>query len=180
MRYDKPYWFGLSLLGGIISGLILLSGAISAPGPGFCAPGYAFSFSGYTYDTSKTPLNGTNVTVDLYSFGPQGLELNSSFTNLSNATGFSLSQRVENRVIIILGGPDALEGIGEIVSGLLSDAEKASVRGSGSQVFFVKSNVYTDRYVAGQKVIVIAGADRFSTRSAGITHSSGVKTQVLG
>ncbi|GBE56015.1 hypothetical protein BMS3Bbin16_00212 [archaeon BMS3Bbin16] len=108
------------------------------------------------------------------------LDENQIKATVINASEFSQSQRVENRFIIVLGGPDALEGIGEIVSGLLSDAQKASVRESGSQVFFVKSNVYTDRYVAGQKVIVIAGADRFSTRSAGITHSSGVKTHVLG
>ncbi|MBD3155809.1 MAG: PGF-pre-PGF domain-containing protein, partial [Candidatus Aenigmarchaeota archaeon] len=47
-----------------------------------------FSFSGYTYDVSKNPLNNTNVTVGVYTIGQQGLSLVNSYSVLSNGTGF--------------------------------------------------------------------------------------------
>ncbi len=49
----------------------------------------SFSFSGYTYDVGKTAVNGTNVTVKIYSFdgsGPPSLVSSSSV--LSNSSGF--------------------------------------------------------------------------------------------
>jgi hypothetical protein len=48
-----------------------------------------FSFSGFTYDLSKKPLNGTNVTIEVYQFVEgQPPALINSYSNLSNESGF--------------------------------------------------------------------------------------------
>lgn len=53
----------------------------------FLNPGVVFSFAGYTYDTAKNPLNGTNVTIEMVTgFGP-GAQL-SWYSALSNENGF--------------------------------------------------------------------------------------------
>jgi hypothetical protein len=48
-----------------------------------------FSFYGYTYKTNGEPLNGTNVTVQIYVFSQQGPpSLHGEYSTLSNDSGF--------------------------------------------------------------------------------------------
>jgi hypothetical protein len=79
---------------------------------------------------------------------------------LINASAFTSEMKVENRVIIILGGPDTSEGIGEIVKEALSDAEEASVRDAGAPLIFLNENVWTDKWTNKQKVIIIVGLNK--------------------
>lgn len=62
------------------------------------------------------------------------------------------------RLIIILGGPKAYEGVGEIVQEVLNEKEQELII-EGKRRIFVKANVWTKP----QLVIVIAGKDRHLT-----------------
>ncbi|MBZ0174572.1 MAG: PGF-pre-PGF domain-containing protein [Candidatus Methanoperedens sp.] len=48
----------------------------------------AFNFQGYAYDETKGGLNGTNASIEVYSFGPQGPQLQTTHSNLSNTSGY--------------------------------------------------------------------------------------------
>jgi len=61
--------------------------------------------------------------------------------------------------MILLGGPKAYEGVGEIVASYLTDEEEESLMEEGAMGFFVK--VKDDR-----KVIILAGNTRKETREA--------------
>ena len=64
----------------------------------------------------------------------------------------------DSEVIIILGGPDAYDGVGGYVRQVLSPGEQSAVR-NGEKGMFVKTNVWTE----GQVVMVLAGVDRWET-----------------
>jgi hypothetical protein len=67
--------------------------------------------------------------------------------------------------IIILGGPDAPEGVGEIVQSVLSQEDQDFLRTHGNKEMFVRENPWWLRY--GHKTItVIAGFDRHETQTA--------------
>ncbi len=68
----------------------------------------------------------------------------------------------KEKFIIILGGPDAPEGVGEVVRQVLSEDEQKFLRQKGNRKMFVKTNVWTQ----GQVVFVIAGSDRTETKKA--------------
>ncbi len=61
--------------------------------------------------------------------------------------------------IIFLGGPQAYEGVGEIVAGYLTEEEKTSLMEEGAMGFFVKVK-------EGRKVIILAGNTRNETKEA--------------
>ncbi len=107
------------------------------------------------------------------------LKANNIKATVINASEFTPAQQVENRIIIILGGPDAYEGVGKIVSEVLSNAEEATIRGTDAQTMHVKYNVWTDRYTAKQKVIILAGSDRSNTQTAETKYRSDVKTKIF-
>ena len=48
----------------------------------------AFDFKGYAYNETKGGLNNTNASVEVYIFGPQGPQLNTTYFNLSNESGY--------------------------------------------------------------------------------------------
>ncbi len=48
----------------------------------------------------------------------------------------------KKRNLVILGGPDAYEGVGNVVRSLLTDEETERVRESGSSLVFEKRNPY--------------------------------------
>ncbi len=79
------------------------------------------------------------------------------------------------RFIVILGGPDAYEGVGAIVQspGLLTSEEQNYVRTKGNRKMFVKTNVWTQ----GQRVFIIAGSNRFHTQNAHLENRESVSTQ---
>jgi len=92
------------------------------------------------------------------------------------ASEFTPSVQMENRLIIILGGPDAAEGVGDVVSDILSDSEEDTIRGKGAQRMYTKVDAYTERYTARQKVVILAGSDRAGTKASEDKFKADVKT----
>jgi hypothetical protein len=76
-----------------------------------------------------------------------------------HATAKDFDQYKGARSIVILGGPDAPEGIGEIVQDVLSKVQEDSIREAGARRRYSKINVWSP----GQRVTVIAGSDRHET-----------------
>jgi hypothetical protein len=66
-----------------------------------------------------------------------------------------------SQFIVILGGPDAPEGVGSIVQQHLSTQEQEHLRISGNRKMYLKS-------YQSQRVFVIAGSDRTQTRETHI------------
>ncbi len=64
----------------------------------------------------------------------------------------------KERLIIILGGPDAYDGVGKYVREALTEEECNDAR-SGKRLIFIKHNVWAKPQI----VIIIAGKDRYST-----------------
>jgi hypothetical protein len=58
----------------------------------------------------------------------------------------------EEALIMILGGPDAPESVGDIVQEALNEVEEESIREKGSKKMYVKGDIWA----TGQTVIVIA------------------------
>ena len=67
-----------------------------------------------------------------------------------------------NPRVIILGGQNSPEGVGGIVSSVLSRSEMQSLLAVGANLVFGKENVWDD----GQKVFVVAGNEANDTRDA--------------
>ncbi|ASJ07731.1 hypothetical protein A3L11_00185 [Thermococcus siculi] len=64
----------------------------------------------------------------------------------------------ESKIIVILGGPDAYNGVGAYVRQVLSPDEQSAIR-VGQEGMFARADVWKD----GQVVIVLAGKDRWET-----------------
>lgn len=75
----------------------------------------------------------------------------------------------KNKIIIILGGPKAYEGVGEYVKQVLDEYEQKRII-NGEQGIFIKRDVWE----RGQIVIVLAGKDRYQTGEKVLTYSEGV------
>jgi len=84
----------------------------------------------------------------------QGIEL-----TYSTATEFP--KNTQSKFIIILGGPDASEGVGEIVQEVLEFDEEEYLRTPGNRKMYVKTNVWNRH---GQIVRVIGGSGRDFTK----------------
>jgi hypothetical protein len=68
----------------------------------------------------------------------------------------------EMELIVILGGPDAPEGVGEIVIEALNYCEEKAIRQPGARKMYLKNNLWAPN----QKVAVIAGSNREMTKLA--------------
>ncbi len=77
-----------------------------------------------------------------------------------NASDFD--QHNSDEFIVILGGPDAPEGVGEIVQDVLNSAEEDFVRVPGSSRMFIIKGIWAER----QTIFIIAGSDRYQTKLA--------------
>lgn len=64
-----------------------------------------------------------------------------------------------SELIVILGGPDAPEGIGEIIRNILTNEEQEKIR-NGEMNKYMKRNIYG----TPQRLFIIAGKDRNKTR----------------
>lgn len=78
----------------------------------------------------------------------------------TDAKGFD-SQK-GRKVVIVLGGPDAYEGVGEIVSKLLSQEEQRYIRSAGARMAYSRKDVWRK----GQQVFIFSGSNRNDTRRA--------------
>ncbi len=80
------------------------------------------------------------------------------------ATPAEFEEYKSERFIVILGGPDAYEGVGGIVQGILSTQEQNTIRELGNRRMYVKTNPWGA--LPGQRVTVLAGSDRNETKKA--------------
>jgi hypothetical protein len=80
------------------------------------------------------------------------------FDVVHTTTGDFDQYKIE-KFVVILGGPDAPEGVGGIVQGILTMAEGESIREVGARRRYTKSDVWAQ----GQRVLVIAGSNRHET-----------------
>ncbi len=78
--------------------------------------------------------------------------------------------------IVILGGPDAPEGVGTVVQGVLTISEGNAVRTQGRPGGVFKR---IDQWRLGQKVYILAGIDRYATASAAETNRATIATEAL-
>ena len=81
---------------------------------------------------------------------------------IKDVTPAYFDQFKESKFLLILGGPLAYDGVGEIVSSLLSEDEKQYLMSDrDSRIIAVRRDVWTD----GQIVVIAAGYDRYDTES---------------
>lgn len=74
----------------------------------------------------------------------------------------NFNQYQTEKFIVILGGPDAYGGVGNIVQQVLTLEEQEFLRAVGNRNMYVKTN----KWALGQVVHVIAGSDRNQTKKA--------------
>jgi hypothetical protein len=79
-----------------------------------------------------------------------------------------------SKFIVILGGPDAYEGVGEVVQEMLDDSEEAFLRTPGNRKMYVKTNVWR----RGQVVRIIAGSGRDQTRAEAVEKQADVAYRI--
>jgi hypothetical protein len=82
--------------------------------------------------------------------------------SVNHITAAEFEDYKDEKFIVILGGPDAPEGVGDIVKEVLMNNEQNELRNKGNRKMHVKTNVWT----TGQRVSVIAGSDRTETQSS--------------
>jgi parallel beta-helix repeat protein len=110
------------------------------------------------------------------------LNLSSNFTVFLKGQGVDIiyvnasnfSEYKQERFIVILGGPDAYEGVGEIVREVLNESEQGWLREKGNRRMYVKTNVWR----TGQVVMIIAGSDREETQKACEENKGEVKGKI--
>ncbi|MEK6977553.1 MAG: hypothetical protein AABX40_04025 [Candidatus Hydrothermarchaeota archaeon] len=82
-----------------------------------------------------------------------------------NASDFD--RYMGERFIVVLGGPDAYEGVGGVVSEVLRTEEISTIRVPGAKVMYVRRNVWLEAaWLTRQTVFIVAGSDRYGTQKA--------------
>jgi len=66
----------------------------------------------------------------------------------------------EKELILILGGPDAYDGVGEIIRAIISKEDASFIRTEGNSKMIKMSNLWTEK----QKVFIFSGSDRYNTK----------------
>ncbi len=80
------------------------------------------------------------------------------------ASAEDFEQYKSEKFIVILGGPDAYDGIGDIVQEILSEDEQNAIREKGKRKKYTKSNPWGVK--SGQRVTILAGSDRSQTKKS--------------
>lgn len=89
-----------------------------------------------------------------------------------NASNFESYKK--EKFVVILGGPDAYEGVGEIVKQVINSSEQDFLRTKGSRKMLVRTGVWEK----GQVVFIIAGSDRGQTKKAHEENRDGMHGRV--
>ena len=91
-----------------------------------------------------------------------------------HATADDFDQYKGEKFIVILGGPEAPEGVGDLVRGVLVGSEQEPIREEGARKMIVKR----DRWAMGQRITILAGPDRHHTRAAHQENRDKVSSEV--
>jgi WD40 repeat protein len=81
---------------------------------------------------------------------------------VTHTTASNFNEYKDEGFIVILGGPDSPEGVGEIVQEVLTTTSENTIRESGASKMLVKTNLWRE----DQSINVLAGFDRELTRQA--------------
>jgi hypothetical protein len=80
-------------------------------------------------------------------------------------------------LVVILGGPDAPDGVGDIVDGLLEESDKEFLRASsGNKALYVKNDVWK----TPQTVLILAGNNRQDTHKISMEKRAEVVNRTTG
>lgn len=134
------------------------------------------SSNGGDGDSSKPEAILLANSIDYGLAGNFNTLLKNSGIEVTHTDAAKFSQYNKNKFIVILGGPDASEGVGEIVREVLGENEQNQIREGSNRKMYVKTNVWT----TGQVVMVMAGTDRWETKKTGEDNKVGVKNKVKG
>lgn len=93
---------------------------------------------------------------------------------VTRTIGSEFNRYKDSKFIVILGGPDAYNGVGDIVSGVITDREAENIREEGSGKMIVKTNVWRK----GQVVMILAGSNREMTQEACEENKGSVTSKV--
>jgi hypothetical protein len=94
--------------------------------------------------------------------------------NITHTTVSNFDNHKEAKFILILGGPDAPEGVGEIVQNILSENERNHLRErKGNRNLYIKTN----HWATSQVIMVVAGHNRYDTVDAGTANKATISTQ---
>jgi hypothetical protein len=77
--------------------------------------------------------------------------------------------------ILILGGPDAYDGVGEMVQEVLNETQHEAIRKNGSIKMFVKRDIWSEK----QLIMVLAGSGRQETQKAHETKRTSVVNRII-
>jgi len=122
--------------------------------------GRGVDLGAYEVTTVQVTLVANETDYNLADEFIEFLDMNNVLITTISAADFPEHQ--EDKIIIILGGPDAYDGIGYIVQNVLDGNEIEWVRKEGNFTMFIKTNTWRD----GQLILVLAGSDRDLTKNA--------------
>jgi protein-L-isoaspartate(D-aspartate) O-methyltransferase len=142
--------------------IVLLVISLSCVGEVSRAPSLSLS-EGNAVSTSDSVVVVANsidkaLSVDLFNF------LENRGIHPIKISAIEFEKYKKEKFIVILGGPDAYEGVGDIVREILDSEEEEYIRIPGKKRMYVKSDVWVD----GQRICIIAGSGREQTKTAGI------------
>ena len=107
-----------------------------------------------------------NLSADFFGFlGNKGMET-------VRATAADFETYKSEKFIVILGGPDAPDGIGNIVKQILTTQEQNTIRLKDNRMKYVKIDPWGK--LSGQRVTILAGSDRNETKKAHEENRDGV------
>ncbi len=106
----------------------------------------------------------TNLAAEFFDFWIRnGVEV--ILTNVNGVEGaYQFDRYKDENFIVILGGPDAYDGVGEIVQEILTEDEKNSIKQVGAKRMLLKINPWGLN--PNQLVVILAGSDRELTKKS--------------
>ncbi len=122
--------------------------------------GKGVDLGAYEIATVQITLVANTIDYDLADEFIDFLDMNNAIITTISAADFPEHQ--EDKIILVLGGPDAYDGIGYIVQDILDGNEIEWIRKEGNFTMFIKTNTWRD----GQLILVLAGSDRDLTKAA--------------
>ncbi|MFQ5815821.1 MAG: protein-L-isoaspartate(D-aspartate) O-methyltransferase [Candidatus Hydrothermarchaeaceae archaeon] len=93
----------------------------------------------------------------------------------TRVTAGEFEEHKNSKFVVILGGPDAYEGVGSVVRQVLSEEEQSFLRTSGNRGMYVKTNVWAD----GQVVFIVAGSGRGLTQLAHLENKGKLRKRTI-
>jgi hypothetical protein len=184
-RYTSGSWVRLTGAATLADGTVVYAAGVDADNNYVWANISRFSVYGVggTIVQAAAPSGGGRYKPDVVVLANSiDAELSADFLgflktqalNVIYVDASNFSKYKDKKFIVILGGPDAYEGVGEIVQEVLDDAEEAFLRIPGNRKMYVKTNVWA----TGQVVRVIAGSGRTLTRDEALENQADVAYRI--